>query len=903
MDVTSLLNASSGAKAVINDRSQSASPVASDRSNSGSSTEPRTSEHTSDEEKRQKSRTPWNADGYSLPLSIDIKTPLHLKSRFRSPSERLDSPGSGTESGASAHSRAASMDSSVDAAGSRAATPASNVPASRSPKLDYERRSSTAVERSDSLAHDPAIAEKQNSERSKHKFSDSHSSLSSYASSVSGYHSRISSVTTVSGITIETPLADSKLGQLPESIEVPTLGTIQPPSPRFPGLQQSVDYNAPSSNGGASRLLSPTEMLNSTKPKADSYFAPSKFHKRTVSAPNCGPTSLSARLAQSQQSYPVLPPPHSILDQTRRQETPEMSREQSPVTGGARIEHGDLRRRGSLLRHDSEHEAGDFGRPAPRRHSTFSSYSDHSRSVSLDPTRAMSQAPAPIPEHASTSIDMALNAEACCMFVENCNTGSQLRKAISHLFGRNKNCTQRIPKHVWVYYCRKHYQRVRYRNAKTYPLTQMELVKVQIHRLQGWSAENRKNGHGSYIESWEFSLRKREQKRLDGEAGPGDDSEDENVGGQGSTGVPSWIVQRLGKGYGTDQVLDIVDRLYSELDQGRLAQVPEVEFLPNIVEEGSDGVTKPGRSRRNNSTTSVGPKTPKRKASDVSMIMEHGPPSHPGYVAQYDERMPGQMSPSEKRMRVDRVPGFSPPRVSDSFMRPIENLPSRPASSNRYMHGAEQPLPRAPHVVPKMNYGQNFYGGGPEEDRQSVQQMRYPFSGHAGPEEQGRAYFYELSSTYGHMPPQPEHGHEGTAPQFNLPSMMPQMSGHPGGQRPAHRSSSMAPSRYGPQRPMHQRSASAFTIADRRGHPYSRPSSSGPEGQVGHHGFEGAAPGFSGYGMDAPRAFLGSHGPRQHGHSQSLSMSHSPFHPGAHPMMHAAGHRNSVMGPDVRGRR
>lgn len=608
---------------------------------------------------------------------------------------------------------------------------------------------------------------------------------------------------------------------------------------------------------------------------------------------------MSSRLTATKQSYPVLPPPHSILDQSRRQETPGMSREQSPAIGGNRMDHTELHRRGSILRHDTESETGDISRSLPRRHSTLSSYSEHGRSLSLDPTRSMSQGPAPIPEDASASVEMALKAEACCMFVENCNTGSQLRKAISHLFGRNKNCTQRIPKHVWVYYCRKHYQRVRYRNAKTYPLTQMELVKVQIHRLQAWSVKNQTDGHGSFIESWEFSLRKREQKRLDGENVPADDSDDENAGGSGSTGVPHWIVQRLGKGYRTEQILEIVDRLYADLDSGRLTQVPEVEFLPNIVEEGNDGTSKPGRGRRNNSTASNGPKTPKRKASDVTMIMEQMS-GHHAYYGQHEDQMAGQTSPSEKRMRVEKASGISPPRMPTSFLRPLENLPSRPGSSNRYMHGAEHALPRAPHVVPKMHFGQGFYGAGPEDDRQPSQQMRYPFNGHPVGDDQGRAYFYELSSTYGQMPSQPDNAHEAAAHQFNLPSMTPQMGAYPGGRQP-HRSSSMAPSGYGPHRPMHQRSASAFTLADRRGTPYDRPSSSGPEGHIGHHGFDHNGPALARYGMDAPRVFHGSHGPRQHGHSQSLSMSHSPFHHnGSHHAM-MQGHR--TMSPDMRGRR
>lgn len=46
------------------------------------------------------------------------------------------------------------------------------------------------------------------------------------------------------------------------------------------------------------------------------------------------------------------------------------------------------------------------------------------------------------------------------------STGSEgvyFRKVVSHLFGRNKTSTKLFPQHVWVLYCRRHYQRARYR--------------------------------------------------------------------------------------------------------------------------------------------------------------------------------------------------------------------------------------------------------------------------------------------------------------------------------------------------------------------------------------------------------------------------------------------------------
>lgn len=114
------------------------------------------------------------------------------------------------------------------------------------------------------------------------------------------------------------------------------------------------------------------------------------------------------------------------------------------------------------------------------------------------------------------------------MFVANCDTGSQLRKAISHLFGRNKSCTLKIPKEVWVYYYRKHYQRIRYHNARTYPSNQMELVKVQIRRLQAWSESNKAKGSGPYIKQWMLSLRMREQNRLESGKGAADEGGDDD---------------------------------------------------------------------------------------------------------------------------------------------------------------------------------------------------------------------------------------------------------------------------------------------------------------------------------------------------------------------------------------
>ncbi|KAE8143983.1 hypothetical protein BDV38DRAFT_277046 [Aspergillus pseudotamarii] len=81
------------------------------------------------------------------------------------------------------------------------------------------------------------------------------------------------------------------------------------------------------------------------------------------------------------------------------------------------------------------------------------------------------------------------------------------RKVISHIFGRNKSATKRFPDHVWVHYCRQHYQRARYRVE--WPVTQCELLMIVLGRMERWGG----------VSGWEVVLRKREVERLKVEDG------------------------------------------------------------------------------------------------------------------------------------------------------------------------------------------------------------------------------------------------------------------------------------------------------------------------------------------------------------------------------------------------
>jgi hypothetical protein len=160
------------------------------------------------------------------------------------------------------------------------------------------------------------------------------------------------------------------------------------------------------------------------------------------------------------------------------------------------------------------------------------------------------------------------------MAVPNCTTESVPRKVISHLFGRNKVCTRRIPERVWVCMCRKHYQRIRYRTGAEFSSTQIEMVYEQIVRMIFWSRGlenvNRTNQEGITIRSWTFSIRRREVKRLA-------DTNSRDL-------IPRWITQSLGEGKTHDEILDVVERLRQEIQHGGLKEVPPVEFLPEVVD-------------------------------------------------------------------------------------------------------------------------------------------------------------------------------------------------------------------------------------------------------------------------------------------------------------------------------
>lgn len=159
----------------------------------------------------------------------------------------------------------------------------------------------------------------------------------------------------------------------------------------------------------------------------------------------------------------------------------------------------------------------------------------------------------------------------------NCDMETPPRKMISQYFGRNKSCTKAIPRHVWLHFCRRHYQRERYQRGPDFPKEQIKWLLEQISRIQSWSDENVARGQASgVLQGWKLQLRKRE---VDRQSRNNADSDDED----GVTPVPQWLLEKADHNYGTEEILAMMGRLRDEILADKMKGMPEIEILPDIT--------------------------------------------------------------------------------------------------------------------------------------------------------------------------------------------------------------------------------------------------------------------------------------------------------------------------------
>lgn len=439
-----------------------------------------------------------------------------------------------------------------------------------------------------------------------------------------------------------------------------------------------------------------------------------------------------------------------------------------------------------------------------------------------------------------------------CTFVDHCNTGSdQLRKAISHFFGRNKSCTKLIPPEVWMYFCRKHYQRCRYRNAKHYGKNQIGYVVTQIEHIRDWDVGNRAKGSSTRIKHWQFSLRKREKNRLQQEV---DDDELDPAAASDITPPPQWVLDVVDRSnYTSDDILRFALRLQQEIEGGSLGGIPEVEFLPMI--EGADSDKAAAKKHRKQSRSSKYVRVTKRKAADSPEIQSSRPADiNTGFASQTDVDAFELISPSEKRPRLDGPSGFAnhqafhlPSTVDSHQALPAPRFSTNPELQSFGAYDNTTPA-RAPNVVPMFQHG--------------LGQTRARFS----------------------------HGYSSTPPsQLTLPSISAQfgetLDSRPSflqhaGQEASGMASGLRPSNHNQFRASHQRSASAFTPVNRPAAALARPSSSGNDAPAAPPRFNAPYYGRPAY-EATPRSLYNSRQPAPqyvHGHGMSQQYGYDHGH-------------------------
>ncbi|KAK0727119.1 hypothetical protein B0T26DRAFT_637695, partial [Lasiosphaeria miniovina] len=238
-------------------------------------------------------------------------------------------------------------------------------------------------------------------------------------------------------------------------------------------------------------------------------------------------------------------------------------------------------------------------------------------------------------ELAKAELVIALELPKSCQIQgQECNLPNPtFRKAISHLFGRNKLCTRSIPDHVWVQACRKHYQRMRYRNVTHYASRQCEIVRQTMIQIQAWSNLNDRAGKPGHLDGWKLDVRKREQNRLKKSKKRARDAEDddqqhslplrhESLGSDDDefsngmpdhtpTAVPEWLLVKCDPevNYTTRQILEVLNEIQEGIERygydnqqiaknashvrhpKSLEKIPDIEMLPRISTEGPETPT------------------------------------------------------------------------------------------------------------------------------------------------------------------------------------------------------------------------------------------------------------------------------------------------------------------------
>jgi hypothetical protein len=197
-----------------------------------------------------------------------------------------------------------------------------------------------------------------------------------------------------------------------------------------------------------------------------------------------------------------------------------------------------------------------------------------------------------------------------CMYDDECDTDAPRRKCISHIFGRNKTCTRRIPKGMWLYHCRKHYQRARYRADGEWAREQSAVIRRQFSRVWQWDE----------IEGWNIQPVKKEREAIiagflggqaeyeSPEAGP-----DSEAGANGSLiGTWAWLRKEFGP-MDNEDVYGLLMKIDGLLYEHNAHKYPRIEILPTFRDDPKKP-KKADKKKDNDTTPPPPPPSPKRRS-------------------------------------------------------------------------------------------------------------------------------------------------------------------------------------------------------------------------------------------------------------------------------------------------
>ncbi|KAH6840783.1 hypothetical protein B0I37DRAFT_438177 [Chaetomium sp. MPI-CAGE-AT-0009] len=351
----------------------------------------------------------------------------------------------------------------------------------------------------------------------------------------------------------------------------------------------------------------------------------------------------------------------------------------------------------------------------------------------LDGQLLLSAVPRVSPSIGALMSEIDFRKKRACGFMDDCTITKGMafekinwRKSMSHIFGRNKNCTRSIPDDVWIWVCRKHYQRARYRNDHDYNIKINRVVELQVLRLEAWSNYNKDTGmpENGVVMDWSLVVRRRQQLLMDEEEGrkrksstedqdePDEEDDDDDDDSEPGTGVPisttpvldpgavpAWLLAQVGTGKSTAEIQRIVARIYQDLQQNVLNHFPDIELLPNIVGERV-------RPKQNRAKPGSGPAARKNAAA--------------GRNIQQSKRQRGN---DEERRAEPASQGGRHQFGPGPLGAPTPVGLAHPAAHPLGPSGGHTPTPRGPPTTPAAEPQNGYWSEGYDARRQQQAQL------------------------------------------------------------------------------------------------------------------------------------------------------------------------------------